>query len=210
MFQLSGSNLKEYIGSFIWRKLGTLGLITGAQIFAPSQFLHAVSISSYRSFVTFEESIQYGTQHPPQGTNMIGILPGKFWGTSKDQILVVGAHWDTVENTGGLDDNGSGVAALLEIARALKHGNCALTYSVVFVAFDLEEYGSQGSLYFVQDFLIEKVMKEGGFPQFKGAIIMDSILHYNSTQNSQNVEDDWFQQVPNAVENILSHQGDQI
>ena len=31
--------------------------------------------------------------------------------------MVVGAHWDTVFNTGGLDDNGSGVAAMLELGR---------------------------------------------------------------------------------------------
>ena len=32
-------------------------------------------------------------------------------------MLVVGAHWDTVTNTGGLDDNGSGVAAMLELGK---------------------------------------------------------------------------------------------
>ena len=37
------------------------------------------------------------------------------YGRSEDRIIVVGAHWDTVPNTGGLDDNGSGVAAMLEL-----------------------------------------------------------------------------------------------
>ena len=32
---------------------------------------------------------------------------------------MVGAHWDTVTNTGGLDDNGSGVAAMLELGKLL-------------------------------------------------------------------------------------------
>ena len=32
---------------------------------------------------------------------------------------MVGAHWDTVTNTGGLDDNGSGVAAMLELGELL-------------------------------------------------------------------------------------------
>ena len=31
----------------------------------------------------------------------------------------MGAHWDTVTNTGGLDDNGSGVAAMLELGKLL-------------------------------------------------------------------------------------------
>ena len=51
------------------------------------------------------------------GTNIMGVLPGQMWGTAEDRVLVVGAHWDTVTNTGGLDDNGSGVAAMLELGK---------------------------------------------------------------------------------------------
>jgi Zn-dependent M28 family amino/carboxypeptidase len=36
------------------------------------------------------------------------------------QIILVGAHYDTVEGSPGADDNASGVAALLEIARLLR------------------------------------------------------------------------------------------
>ena len=36
------SKLKENIGSYIWRKFGTLGLLTGAQLFKPTQFTHLV------------------------------------------------------------------------------------------------------------------------------------------------------------------------
>jgi len=53
---------------------------------------------------------------------MIGILPGEMWRTPDDYIHVVGAQWDTVKNTRGLDDNSSGVAAILEMVRALYHG----------------------------------------------------------------------------------------
>lgn len=46
---------------------------------------------------------------------MIGILPGELWGTKEDEVLVIGAHWDTVPFSGGMDDNGSGVTAVLEV-----------------------------------------------------------------------------------------------
>ena len=78
---------------------------------------------------------------------MIGILPGEMWRTPDDCIHVVGAHWDTVKNTRGLDDNSSGVAAILEMVRALYHGECENKYTVIIVAFDLEEFGSQGSVW---------------------------------------------------------------
>jgi Zn-dependent M28 family amino/carboxypeptidase len=38
-------------------------------------------------------------------------------GTADDQIVIVGAHYDTVTNTSGVDDNGSGVTALLQAAK---------------------------------------------------------------------------------------------
>ena len=54
-----------------------------------------------------------------------------------DEIIVVGAHYDTVSNCPGANDNGSGVAALLELARLLKDSSPQRT--VRLVAFANEE-----------------------------------------------------------------------
>ena len=35
------------------------------------------------------------------GPNIISIIPGSAWGTKEDKVLVVGAHWDTVEGSPG-------------------------------------------------------------------------------------------------------------
>jgi len=123
------------------------------------------------------------------------------YGRSEDRIIVVGAHWDTVPNTGGLDDNGSGVAAMLELARALNHGKCRPKFTIVMVAFDLEESASQGSLVFVQDFLLPQLLRTTG-AEVRGAIILDSILHYNDTINSQNYGQEWGRLIPDAVNKI--------
>ena len=56
---------------------------------------------------------------------------------------MVGAHWDTVQKSGGVNDNGSGVGAMLEMARAFSQGKCHNRNTIIFVAFDLEEFGSQ-------------------------------------------------------------------
>jgi Peptidase family M28 len=53
------------------------------------------------------------------------------------EIVVVGAHYDTVQGSPGADDNASGIAAVLEIARLLASMNLART--VRFVAFVNEE-----------------------------------------------------------------------
>ena len=81
--------------------------------------------------------------------NLIGRLPGR-----KNSCFIVAAHFDAVENSPGADDNASGVAALLEIARTL--ANEPLNHSVEFVSFNLEEFGMVGSTHYVKDLKNEK------------------------------------------------------
>lgn len=57
--------------------------------------------------------------------------------TNPKEIVVLGAHYDSVERSAGADDNASGVSVLLEVARAL--GNRPLARTVRLVAFVNEE-----------------------------------------------------------------------
>jgi Zn-dependent M28 family amino/carboxypeptidase len=66
--------------------------------------------------------------------NIEAVLPGH---GAADEIIVVGAHYDSVADCPGADDNTSGVAALLELARML--AGTTLSRSVRFVAFANEE-----------------------------------------------------------------------
>ena len=54
-----------------------------------------------------------------------------------DEIIIVGAHYDAVIGAPGANDNGSGVAALLELAGRFKHAN--LSRTIRFIAFVNEE-----------------------------------------------------------------------
>ncbi|MEG4023477.1 M28 family peptidase [Microcoleus sp. S13C4] len=76
--------------------------------------------------------------------NFILDLP-PFDRASKKQLppIVIGAHYDTVPGSPGADDNATGVAVLLEIARDI--ASAPLKYPVQLVAFDMEEYGCLGS-----------------------------------------------------------------
>lgn len=60
--------------------------------------------------------------------------------------LLIGAHYDTVVNSPGADDNGSGIAVILEIARLF--GSTPTTNSLEIVFFDQEELGLWGSFAF--------------------------------------------------------------
>ncbi|AFZ08277.1 peptidase M28 [Oscillatoria nigro-viridis PCC 7112] len=61
----------------------------------------------------------------------------------QEKPIVIGAHYDTVPGTPGADDNATGVAVLLELARDI--ASAPLKYPVQLVAFDMEEYGCLGS-----------------------------------------------------------------
>ncbi|GAB4367357.1 MAG: M28 family peptidase [Elainellaceae cyanobacterium] len=73
--------------------------------------------------------------------NLILNLPARN-GANSEPILI-GAHYDAVPGCPGADDNGTGVAALLELASALAAEPAR--YPIRLVAFDLEERGLIGS-----------------------------------------------------------------
>jgi Zn-dependent M28 family amino/carboxypeptidase len=72
--------------------------------------------------------------------------PSKFFGHG----ILVGAHFDSVPNSPGADDNASAVAALLGCASALSQ--CTPHLPVMFVAFNREEDGFLGSREFVAQY----------------------------------------------------------
>jgi Tol biopolymer transport system component len=91
------------------------------------------------------------------GENVAGLLEG-IDPELKNEVVVVGAHFDhlgvdSAENIyHGADDNASGVAALLEAASAFQNWKSGVKRSLLFVAFDAEEWGLYGSRYFVAHF----------------------------------------------------------
>jgi hypothetical protein len=103
--------------------------------------------------------------------NVAAVLEGQ--GPLADETIVVGAHYDHLgygrpgsRNADpksiyyGADDNASGTAVLIEVARALAHRPEKLARRVVFVAFSAEETGLHGSNHYVQHplFPIEKTV----------------------------------------------------
>jgi Peptidase family M28 len=82
--------------------------------------------------------------------NVIGELPG----TDSSKTFLVLGHYDTINTAGGTaapgaDDNASGIAAMLEVARAL--AGYRLPYSVQFLATTGEEEAMQGAIAFADE-----------------------------------------------------------
>jgi len=173
------------------RLIGSEGNLTAGEYIA-DQFadigLEEYNGSSY--FHYFEvprpsgvEGISLGS--PLEGCNIIGILPGSH-STLKNEYIVIGAHYDHLGTYNpkseagkgkdiifnGADDNASGTAALIEMARSLKEKK--LSRTIVFVAFDGEEQGLWGSEQFLKDSIVP--------PELIHLMIsMDMVGHYRKT-----------------------------
>jgi Zn-dependent M28 family amino/carboxypeptidase len=85
--------------------------------------------------------------------NVLGLIEGSN-PSLKNEVMIIGAHYDhDGEAFGqiwyGADDNGSGTAALLEIAEAFGNGSARPARSVLLCAWAGEEKGLLGSRYYV-------------------------------------------------------------
>jgi Zn-dependent M28 family amino/carboxypeptidase len=94
-------------------------------------------------------------------------------------LLIVGAHYDSVADSPGADDNASAVAALLELAAWIGPGRpspprCRLQL----VAYDLEEYGLVGS------FIHSRDVQQAG-TRLRGMISLEMLGYTDPRPGSQ-------------------------
>ncbi|HPI32178.1 MAG TPA: M28 family peptidase [candidate division Zixibacteria bacterium] len=95
---------------------------------------------SYGLDSAYQDSFLYGS------TNCQNVIGVKMGTTLPDHRIVVGAHRDAVSGSPGADDNGSGTAAVLEMARVMADIPTEMTW--VFALFDSEEQGLNGSYHY--------------------------------------------------------------
>ncbi len=105
--------------------------------------------SQFESF-GYDVTLNDVTFGPATFPNVYAEQPGA---VCADRTFIVGAHYDSVEASPGADDNASGVAGMLEMARAL--ADTPLPATVRFVAFAMEEDGLIGSRRMAADLAAE-------------------------------------------------------
>lgn len=110
----------------------------------------------------------YGT-----GVNVVGVRPGA---DPDEGWVIVGAHYDHIPNCSGADDNGSGLAALFEVARIL--ADIPTARSLVVTCWDEEELGRIGSAAQAQAAVLAG-------QSIAGVINLDSVGVAHSEPNTQ-------------------------
>jgi Zn-dependent M28 family amino/carboxypeptidase len=114
--------------------------------------------SAHAASITLSTDI---VRHEVSAYNVVGIRDGSD-PTLKNETIVIGAHYDHLGRGGegslapkegdihhGADDNASGVAGLLELARIFSEQESRPRRTIVFIAFSGEEEGLLGSNYYV-------------------------------------------------------------
>ena len=104
----------------------------------PAKTSNSIKVSKY---IESQFDLKITRQRFNSGTNIIATQPGK----SKETIIL-GAHYDSVRSTPGADDNASGCAMVLDLAKKLRGKR--LNYTIKYIFFDNEENGLIGSRYY--------------------------------------------------------------
>lgn len=133
---------------------------------------------SFRLRSTVEIKAKTNYVKEKETVNVIGIYPGTDE-KLKDQVIILGAHLDHVGGQGGeiyfpgANDNASGSAAVLEIARMFSNNKIETKRSIMFVLFSNEESGLEGAFHLAENL---------GFDSSKvtAMLNMDCIAHGDS------------------------------
>jgi hypothetical protein len=147
---------------FKTRHVNSAGRTDGLGIDAAYEYLNAefnkIQEQSNNNFVNRSPhpfKMTYNNKETQQ-RNLFGVINGTEPGVG---VILIGAHYDSRTNdltdgesaAPGADDNGSGVAAILEMARILSQYPMRTT--ILFALFSGEEQGRYGSAAFVRDYI---------------------------------------------------------
>lgn len=126
------------------------------------------------------EPIPWPDESTPAGWNNIIVdIPGN---TRPDEVLLICAHFDAVAGSPGADDNASGVAGVMEIARRLSSPAFAAQTqrTVRFALFNVEEHDLDGSYEHAR-----LAQLRAGEERIVGVINLEMIGYFSDAPNSQ-------------------------
>ncbi|VDO20047.1 unnamed protein product [Haemonchus placei] len=141
---------------------------------------------------------------------MLSIQRGPHYNTPKDKLVIVAANYDTEKDVPGVDDNGSGVAAVLETARTLATFDKVYgrLNTIIYAFFDMKHQVRHHA--FVEEVLLPYLAHTN--TTVAGVLILDGLLHFDAFPTSQGVPKGFEEMFPTAARELHEHQhmGDYI
>ncbi|MFN8253874.1 MAG: M28 family peptidase [Ferruginibacter sp.] len=159
----------------------SLALITGTPLprqYKNTEVLDTVAGRIEQDFKHYSNNV-YRQTYNAKGRTYHNIIAS--FGPQTAERIIVGAHYDVCGNQEGADDNASGVAGIMELARLLK--DSLLQYRIDLVAYTLEEppffnTNEMGS------YIHAKSLYDSGI-KVKGMVSLEMIGYFSDTAGSQ-------------------------
>jgi uncharacterized protein YjgD (DUF1641 family) len=159
-------NLEAIINTPQKRNYKNTGILDSIAGYIKQQFLLSATRVTTQNFVVNNKTY----------SNIIASF-----GPEEGERIIVGAHYDVCGEQDGADDNASGVAGLLELARLLKNNH--VKYRIDLVAYTLEEppfFGTEK----MGSYVHAKSMHDAKIP-VKGMVSLEMIGYFSNEANSQ-------------------------
>jgi hypothetical protein len=188
------SSVMDQVAGQLQRHVETLaGFIGSRSIYQPDKLLAAQNyIEQEFASMGLEVRLQ---EYEAYGESTANIIAHSRSFDPSSPALILGAHFDTVQNTPGADDNASGVAVLLESARLLMDYYPDRLENILFVAFSTEElpaFGTQN----MGSSLFAKGLDDLGYIA-ESALILEMLGYFDNQPGSQEIPCD-IQGMPNT------------
>jgi len=114
------------------------------------QYNRIVRLLENKATVEMRVTLQASASDTDAGAyNIVGEIPGT--GPHKDELVMVGAHFDSWHSGTGATDNGAGSAVMIEVMRILKALNLNLDRTIRIALWSGEEQGLLGSKAYVKE-----------------------------------------------------------
>jgi hypothetical protein len=151
----------------------------------PRRYDHPESLQKTTAYLS-RKFKEYGLSPTEQeyivdGKPYVNIIASA--GPREGARLIVGAHYDVYDDLPGADDNASGIAGLLEVARFAKEHESELPYRVDFVAYTLEEPPFFSSAHMGSYVHAESLHKDN--VKVNGMICLEMIGFFTDANHSQ-------------------------
>lgn len=131
--------------------------------------------------------------HPEEGRlngfNVLGEIPGT---SMRDQVVMLGAHFDSTHAAAGATDNAAGAAAMMEALRILKAVGAAPRRTIRLALWGAEEQGLLGSRTYVREHLADRRTMERR-PGYD-----DLSAYYNLDNGAGRIRGVWLQGNPHV------------
>lgn len=159
-------NLEQIIHTPDYRNFRNVAVLNGVSEFLKSTFLESTKRVSFQ-------------EYPARGNTYRNVIAS--FGPETAPRIIVGAHYDVCLDQDGADDNASGVAGLLELARLLS--NTPLQYRIDLVAYSLEE-PPDFDTHNMGSYVHAKSLSDSNVSVY-GMISLEMIGYYSDDKDSQ-------------------------